>query len=126
LPAEQYEFVVNVRLERRSGSRYGFLPAMDAAGEGGTIMLESVEGEWIFRLRDPVTTRSFQFPPGFDPYIYQQFRFRCQGGLWWAYWGEELMGMMEMPGMPERVGLLAMGDVVFDMVRVTALGGVHS
>ncbi|MEP7218536.1 MAG: glycoside hydrolase family 43 protein, partial [Bacteroidota bacterium] len=41
LPAEQYEVVVNVRLERRAGSRYGFLPAMDAAGEGGTITLES-------------------------------------------------------------------------------------
>ncbi|MDB5034710.1 MAG: hypothetical protein JWQ98_1951 [Chlorobi bacterium] len=129
LPAESYELVVNVRLARRAGSRYGFIPAMNDAGEGATIMLESVERGWMARLRDPVTTRSFHFPAGFDPYIYQQFRFRCQGGLWgayWgAYWGEELIGMMEMPGAPERVGLLAMGDVAFDMVRVTALGGAH-
>jgi hypothetical protein len=121
---ESYELVVNARLDKAWGADgcYGFYPMVDEA-EGWPLFTVESDGEgWSLFAHLPSGRQAFRLPADFDPHTYQQFRFRKLNGRLTFRFEAEVLGEMEAPDLPTRVGLFARGvTAAFDMVRVTRI-----
>jgi GH43 family beta-xylosidase len=121
---KDYELVINVRLvkENSAEAAYGFLPAL--AGELAEPLLtvaRSAEG-WRLQCAGPRAAAHFPLAPDFDPFHYQQFRFRKQGDRLTMQNEAWSLGEIKVPQLATQIGLYASANqVAFDMVRVTAL-----
>ncbi|MDQ4077646.1 MAG: glycoside hydrolase family 43 protein, partial [Chloroflexota bacterium] len=104
-----YELVVNVRLESDVGDdvAYGFYPALGEDGDGPLLAIERDQEGWAMQWHEQGTTRRFPLPREFDPFVYQQFRFRKEGGRLMLQWEEQVVGEGEVSPHPARVGLYA-------------------
>jgi GH43 family beta-xylosidase len=123
---ESYELVVNARLDEASGANacYGFYPAAGAGDSGPLVTIERGGRGWALIARAPSGGQEFLLPEGFDPHIYQQFRLRKSNGRLTFQIEAQVLGEIESPVEPTRVGLFGRGAAVaFDMVRVTAITG---
>ncbi len=119
-----YEMVVNVKLcsEAVAGSGYGFLPALNTSGVNVLFTVEKTEKGWAMMYDEPAMTHVFPLPETFDPFNYQQFRFRKQQNLLTLQHESQILGSVETPQATTHIGLYAYKVVAaFDMVRVTAL-----
>jgi GH43 family beta-xylosidase len=124
-----YELVVNVRLEEEGGSElpYGFYPALHENGRGPLIALrrapDNAGWELLWRAETGDEAR-FPLPEAFDPFVYQQFRF-WKVGEWlscaWVGLAERPLAEGPVPHHPTHVGLYAAAAASWDMVRVTAV-----
>jgi GH43 family beta-xylosidase len=122
-PAPAYEMVVNVKLAEpaQPGQQYGFLPALDGDGQGPLLTVESSAAGWAVSYRAGAAVHTWALPPNFEPTEYQQFRFRQRAGRLLVQHEAAVLGELETPAQPVRVGLFAQRAVAYDMVRVTAL-----
>ena len=123
-PLESYLLVVNVRLDATSapGGRYGFYPAMPSAGRGPLLAVERDGDGWALVCSGTAGAQRFPLPAGFDPFVYQQFRFRKQAGRLAVAWESHSLGLLEVSPQATQVGLYADRAVVaFDLVRVTVM-----
>ena len=121
-----YELVVNARLASAGGDvAYGFYPALNEDGSGPLLSVERDGERWrlVWPGRDEhMTAARFPLPETFDPSVYQHFRFRKEGDQLALQWGTHVLGKVQAPSYPARVGLYAANAVVaFDQVRVTAI-----
>jgi GH43 family beta-xylosidase len=131
-----YELVVNVRAESDglraddSGavSLYSISPG--PALDDETIMSFVVErrvGAWSLALWQGESAGearriSFALPAGFDPFEFQQLRFRCEAGRVVVRREAEVLGEVASAGESGRVAVSAWGaSVALDLVRLTAL-----
>ena len=124
LPAADYELVINVKLAgaAQPGHHYGFMPALDADGEGPLLTVEQTQAGWAVCYTEGAVVRALPLPTNFDPAEYQQFRFRQRAGRLRLQHEATVLGELASPAQPVRLGLLASRVVVaFDLVRVTAL-----
>jgi hypothetical protein len=121
---ESYELVVNARLDKVQGANgcYGFYPMLDEH-KGWPLFTVERDGEgWSLFAHLPEGRQAFRLPEGFDPHIYQQFRFRKLNGRLTVRFEAEVLGEIEAPDVPTRIGLFARGvTAAFDLVRVTAI-----
>ncbi|MBW8873645.1 MAG: glycoside hydrolase family 43 protein [Acidobacteria bacterium] len=118
---ESYELVVNARLiDGSPEDGFGVAPALDLAGAGPQLLLARQEpGGWALLAGE----QNFHLPTAFDPFLYQQFRFRRAGTKAEIAWEGLPLGAVEVPAGPARIGLGARGAAWFDAVRVTAIPG---
>jgi hypothetical protein len=121
---EDYELVVNVRLvqETYAEQAYGFLPVLDG-NQSGTLLTVARNGAgWTLKCDDATAPQQFSLAPDFDPFHYQQFRFRKQGSALTIRHEAQFLGQIKVPQIATQIGLYASGNTVtFDMVRVTAI-----
>jgi hypothetical protein len=113
--------VVNAKLgDADSGDGvYGFLPAIDAQGNGVLITIEQDGSGYVMKCHDR-QSRRFNLRGDFDPHTYQQFRFRKEQGRLLIQHEAQLLGEVETPDIEARVGLYVDKAIAaFDMVRVT-------
>ena len=123
-PLDSYELVINVRLEsqERQDGCYGIYPALQPGALGPLFAVEATADGWALRCYEPAGEQAWQLPTSFDPYVYQQFRFRKQAERLAIAWEAHALGEILIPAEPSSVGLYAYAAVVaFDMVRVTAI-----
>lgn len=121
---ENYEFVVNVRLNSLNdpSGGYGFYPALYADHSGLLFRLEQTGQGGQFIVETPSGLQSFTLPSHFDPTIYQQFRFRKETTHLSFFWEKELLGELIISADPSQVALFAYrATVAFDMVRLTRI-----
>jgi GH43 family beta-xylosidase len=121
---ESYELVVNARLDLQGDSDgcYGFYPAAGPIDPGPLLKIESGSSGWCISTEGPSDLPRFPLPPDFDPFTYQQFRVRNDGGLVTVWCESALLGSLRIPKSPARVGLYARNAVAgFDLVRVTKI-----
>jgi hypothetical protein len=121
-PAENYELVINVKLmsEASSNNCYGIYPALDADGQGVLITIEPTTDGWALRCVDGDDTQNFALAANFDPYTFQQLRFRKEGRRLTLQHEANIIGTINAPPRIEQIGLHAHGVVVaFDMVRIS-------
>ncbi|HEX3557117.1 MAG TPA: glycoside hydrolase family 43 protein [Thermoanaerobaculia bacterium] len=118
---ESYELVVNARLiDGSPEDGFGIAPALDSAGTGPRLLLaRQAPGGWALLAGEQI----FHLSTAFDPFIYQQFRFRRAGTKVEIAWEGLPLGAVEVPPGPARIGLGARGAAWFDAVRVTAIPG---
>ena len=121
-PLRDYELVVNARLDpTQPDAAYGVYPALADNGAGPLLMVERHGDGWALVRRDG-QGRGETFPlPGFDPAVYQQFRFWKQAGRLAVQWEAQPLGELAVPDAPTAVGLAARGSAAFDTVRVTGI-----
>ena len=123
--AEAYELVVNARLLEGIGDSddaFGIAPALGPGGEGPRLLLERRDGGgWA--LASGPSEHIFPLPAPFDPFQYQQLRFRRLGRTVECSWEGAPLGTLQAPPGPARVALGARGAAWFDAVRVTAIPG---
>lgn len=121
--AGAYELVVNAKIfgDITADGCFGFLPALE--GQSGPLLSVVRIGEgWILRCERSASNSDFYLPDDFDPFVYNQFRFRKQNEQLLVQYESQVIGAIVVPKTAKRVGLYASGLVVaFDMVRVTAL-----
>ena len=125
---DSYELVAGARLDREAmtGGCYGFYPALDAEGRGPLLTVGRRDTGWALEMREGTGENSgarvFPLPEFFDPSVYQQFRFRKEGGRLSIRWEEHVLGEIDILRAATRIGLYAHQAVAaFDMVRVTAI-----
>jgi hypothetical protein len=96
-----------------SGEALNF--CLRGVGEGGYAL--SVNGS------GGADERLLALPRGFDPFAFQQFRFRRESGRLRVTCGAEVIGEVDAPASGARVGVAAGGvaAVSVDQVRVTAV-----
>lgn len=119
----RYEMVVNARFndEPKTGSIYGFLPAIESNGRGMLITVEQDESGYLIKCNDE-QTNIFRLRDDFDPRVHQQFRFRKEPGRLIIQHESQILGEVESSDKKTRVGLyLHNGVAAFDMVRVTSV-----
>jgi GH43 family beta-xylosidase len=124
-PLDAYELVINACLESRDrpGGRYGFYPAILPGERGPLFTVEASGGGWALHCSEPAGEHMWPLSAGFDPVVYQQFRFRKRASRLSFAWEAHALGEIAIPSGPARVGLYACAaTVAFDMVRVTAIG----
>jgi hypothetical protein len=123
IPLRSYEFVVNARsLTSRDGAAYGFFPAITLVGEGPRFVVEADETGWSLVATDGTQRRHFPLGADFDPYIFQQFRFRKQGGTLTVFREGKTLGVLHVSEVDSYVGLYVRTcHAAFDAVRVVAL-----
>ena len=115
-----YELVVNARLDpTRPGAGYGVYPALTDDGSGPLLMVEHHGDGWALVQRHAAAAAQVFPLPGFDPAIYQQFRFWKRAGRLAVQWETQPLGEIAVPAAPTSVGLAARGRAAFDMVRLT-------
>jgi hypothetical protein len=122
-PFESYELVVNARVDVYSeGDCYGFYPAMGAGGPGPLFTISRARDGWSLTCHESSEALSALLPYDFDPFAYEQFRFRKQRGELSVRRETRLLFSIETTREPARPGLYARGaGVKFDMARVTAI-----
>ncbi|MFN7930748.1 MAG: glycoside hydrolase family 43 protein [Blastocatellia bacterium] len=121
-PATDYELVINAKLgtEVAPGQGYGFWPALDAAGAGPLLTVESGEAGWVLRCTGNSISEEWPLAAGFDPFIFQQFRLRKHGTTLTVQHEARELGTIPTPIQIKQIGLYANGvPVAFDMVRVS-------
>jgi len=121
---ESHELVVNARLiDGSPDNGFGIAPALDHAGAGPRLLLARQErGDWALLAGEQI----FPLPAAFDPFQYQQFRFRRADDRVEIAWEGLPLGAVEAPAGPARIGLGTRGAAWFDAVRVTAIPGSRS
>ena len=120
-PLDSYEMVVNARLDEAASASggYGFYPALDGDGRGPLFVVSRAGDGWALSLEGD--SRVVALPESFDPFKYQQFRFRKEGGRLFFQWQTGILGEIEARPGPARIGLCTRRAIAsFDMVRVTA------
>ena len=124
---EAYELVVNVRLAEAAGdAAYGFYPVLAADGTGPLLRVKRHGAGWALVLAEGDAAGGLELPDGFEPAVYQQFRFSKEGRRLAVTWEVTALGGFEVPAGPARVGLWVQGAAAaFDMVRVTALASTE-
>ncbi|HWQ34657.1 MAG TPA: glycoside hydrolase family 43 protein [Blastocatellia bacterium] len=121
---EKYELVINAKLigEPKPGECYGFLPAMSAEGSSPLLTVERADKRWAVCYDTPTDRQLFPLPHGFDPFEYQQFRFRRAQNRLTIQHEMQTLGEIEVQGEAGLAGLYGYRVVAaFDLVRVTAL-----
>jgi hypothetical protein len=121
---ESYEMVVNARLDKvtNEGGCYGFYPALGDRESGPLFTVERDKEAWSLIAHAHAIPQAFPLPVGFDPHVYQQFRFRKERGRLTIQWEAQVLGEVETQDEPARVGLFSRdATAAFDMVRVTAI-----
>jgi GH43 family beta-xylosidase len=119
VPAD-YELIVNARLitDSRPPECYGFYPALSANEPSPLLTIKPSADGWTMQTEKKV----FLLPPSFDPFVFQQFRFRKEQNLLTIRHEAELIGQIEVPRDARLVGLYGYCEIAtFDLVRVTAL-----
>jgi GH43 family beta-xylosidase len=121
---ESYELVINAKLmgEIRAGAGYGFLPALSA--DQNSLLLTVVQDAmgWAIQCNQAAEMRSFPLPADFDPFSFQQFRFRKEQDRLIIQYEAQVLGELALPSPAARVGLYVyQAAAAFEMVRVTAL-----
>jgi GH43 family beta-xylosidase len=122
---EDYELVVNARLDRDAGLHRGWeiLPAVAEDDPGLRLALErgdAAEDGWVLTARRGRDYRTFSLPAAFDPFVDQQLRFRKEGEKVEVAWEGMALGTLEAPAGPARVGVGSRRAAVsFEAVRVT-------
>jgi GH43 family beta-xylosidase len=121
---EEYELVVNARLDTEEGEGgYGIAPAVGKAGSGPRLLLERKAEGWAL-VSHGAEERVFSLPRSFEPFTDQHFRFRRMGRKVEIIWETISLGSLEGPPGPARPALGARGAAVsFEAVRLTAIGG---
>jgi hypothetical protein len=120
---ENYEFVVNVKLFEPTDATvaYGFLPSLQD-NFGPLLTVEKHDQAWVVRCDQFAQPCVVALPADFDPYQYQQFRFRRSGSNLTIQGEAEVLATIQVSEQANRLGLYASGvKVAFDMVRVTAI-----
>jgi GH43 family beta-xylosidase len=122
LPGD-YELVVNVRLLGESRAEaYGFLPALDGQQAGPLLSVARNGDDWVLQVDALKGSTNFTLASDFDPFHYQQFRFRKQGDRLTIHHEAGEVGQIKVPRTAAHIGLYASGNpVTFEMVRMTAL-----
>ena len=123
VPAD-YELVINARLIRdsRPYECYGFYPALSADEFSPLLTIKLDQDGWAIHAGTQTGERSFRLPVSFDPFIFQQFRFRKEQTLLTIQHEAEFIGQIEVPREARLVGLYGYCEIAaFDLVRVTAL-----
>lgn len=119
-----YELVVNARLNGEDGV-YGIAPVLAAGGRGPLLTVERAAAGWVARWRDDdhhsSRPRDFPLPAAFDPFEYQQFRFRKEAGWMRIQWEQHEIASLPVTTAATAVGLYADTTAAFDMARVTAI-----
>jgi len=121
---QNYELVVNVRLAKETYAKeaYGFFPALDENQMGALLTIARNDTGWILKCDDVNAPAQFSLALDFDPFHYQQFRFRKQKGVLTIQHESRVLGQIKVPQTTTQIGLYASGNsVAFDMVRVTAI-----
>jgi hypothetical protein len=134
---EQYEWVLNVRLETPAGAddaaaggpgTYGFYPAYAEGDPGPLFVLErrpaggQADPGWHLRAHAAgQPSEAMPLPARFDPFVDQHFRFRCEGGQVSAAWRGEPLGNVPAPARPGQVGVWARGAISVEACRVAGL-----
>lgn len=126
--AGDYEFVANVKLASEAapcverGQGYGFLPALDAEGGGALLMVCREGAGWALVCERTPSPQRFWLPADFEPFAYQQFRFRKTASRLTIHHEAQLLGEIAAPAAAARVGLYSSGvKSAFEMLRVTAI-----
>ena len=87
--------------------------------------LESPEGDYAFAIGGTgprIALKNLPIPPGFDPSIDQQLRFRKAGKKLEVSWEGISLGDFEAPPGPLHLGLGTLGArASFEAIRVTAI-----
>jgi GH43 family beta-xylosidase len=118
----EYNLVVNARLDDSlAGSSYGIAPALTKNGEEPLLSIERAGAGWVALWTDEGSARRLALPDGFDPAVYQQFRFRKENGRLIIYWEQHEIASMPVTLEATRIGLYSRAGAAFDMVRVTAV-----
>lgn len=119
-PLENYELTVNALLKGPGqGESYGFYPAWGEKERGPGLVLRQHAAGWALQ---PDQDPPLVIPAGFDPQIFQQFRFRKQGNRLTIAWEDHFLGEIKAPAGQTRIGVfLGPGGAAFDRVRVTAV-----
>lgn len=118
-----YELVVNARLGNETGSDacYGFLPAVKE-NEGLLFTLGRSEGRWALLWRENRDPRMSILPKDFDPFTYQQFRFRVEQQRLRVWREGDLLAELNTVEPSARIGVYARRTTAaFDMVRLTEI-----
>ncbi|HSE97159.1 MAG TPA: glycoside hydrolase family 43 protein, partial [Blastocatellia bacterium] len=120
---ESYELIVNARLVDYSGKGgYGFYPAMGADGSGPLYTVERASDGWSLLRYDPSLTLSVQMPADFDPFSFQQFRFRKERGRLSVSLRAHMIDEIDISTGAARPGIYSRSAALeIDMVRVTAI-----
>ncbi len=102
-----------------------FPPESKASGIGDPrplVKLEQVKGEWVLGCQTEAGILRLGLPSGFDPYVYQQFRFRRYPDKLLVSWENFEAGEVKLEPVQSSIALYAhRATVAFDMVRVTPL-----
>ena len=121
-PADEYEMVVNVRLDPDVvDAGYGFVPAIYTDEEDVRVTIERGDSGWLLRCIGSGGEMAATLPAGFDPSRYHQFRMRRERERLTLALEDLHLGTVEIPPGGGRVGIIASGEAWFEMVRVTAL-----
>ncbi|MFN7945367.1 MAG: glycoside hydrolase family 43 protein [Blastocatellia bacterium] len=121
---ENYEVVINAKLigEPKPGECYGFLPALNTTGNSPLLTVECQDKRWSLCYDTATDRQIFPLPPNFEPFEFQQFRFRRVGNRLLMQHEAQPLGEIEVQGEAGLLGLYGYRVVaVFDQVRVTAL-----
>lgn len=121
---ENYEVVINAKLigEPKPGECYGFLPALNATGHSPLLTVEDQGQRWALCHGTAPDRQVFPLPPDFDPFEFQQFRFRRTGHRLRLQHEAQPLGEIAVSGRAGLLGLYGCRVVAaFDLVRVTAL-----
>jgi GH43 family beta-xylosidase len=127
-----HEMLVSIKVERettRTGREELCAITSGAAlssGEALTFhLLAGVEDSYFLSCRGSGDDEEqlLRLPLGFDPFVFQQFRFRQESGRLRVTCGAEFVGEVDAPATNARIGIVAGAGVVvsIDQVRVTAI-----
>jgi GH43 family beta-xylosidase len=122
-PLAAYELVVNGRcLEAgagQPGGTWGLYPSYAGPDDTGPrFTIERHEAGWHLAW---APGEAFPLAADFDPYVFQQLRFRLAEGTLTVQRAGQPLGSLQVPARPGRVALFAAGLAAWEMVRVTAL-----
>jgi GH43 family beta-xylosidase len=121
---DAYDLVVNARLVDSRGV-YGITPALAPGGHGPLLTIKRAAEGWAACANATGHQADgrlvYPLPATFDPFAYQQFRFRKEAGHLTIFWEQHAIAELSLAPQPTAVGLFARGKVTFDMVRVTAV-----
>jgi Glycosyl hydrolases family 43 len=118
-----YELAINARVcsDVVADECCGFFPALDGVS-GPLVTIEKLGEGWVLRCAGYSDDQMFYLPDVFDPFVYNQFRFRKRRDEILLQYESHVLGTVGVPNNASSVGLYSFGVLAaFDMVRVTAI-----